>query len=309
MRARRAYPGARLPAMLRPTHGRARTRQDALRGRNHCAVHHARHDGTHLRRATSKRIAFRRPRARAVAPRTHNQPRCGCVQGMGCAFDLGDERRDARVACGVPGSSERSARLIRTQPSHRDSRDEQFVGSRSADGRTAGSSSASMRSASSIRPIRRWRRSSRYCACAALTRSPCFSSVARPLHRAFSQASPGRARRARSRPRQRHTSRELRALWHRTHAPRVEAAFSREQDHRAAPSRCLEARAQQRRRVAQTRFNAPSGSPAASARAAAVISESIRIPSNLSHSVTHPHQYRTTRSCPRRSGSQFGVNC
>ena len=30
-----------------------------------------------------------------------------------------------------------------------------------------------------------------------------------------------------------------------------------------------------------TRFNAPSGSPAASARAAAVISESIRIPTNL----------------------------
>ena len=48
-----------------------------------------------------------------------------------------------------------------------------------AGGNGAGSSSASMRSASSRRPIRSRRRTSRYRAYAAFTRSPCSSSVAR----------------------------------------------------------------------------------------------------------------------------------
>ena len=54
-----------------------------------------------------------------------------------------------------------------------------------------------------------------------------------------------------------------------------------ERDRRAAPSRCRAARAPAASSRSATRFNAPSGSPAASARAAAVISESIGIPSHL----------------------------
>jgi hypothetical protein len=54
-----------------------------------------------------------------------------------------------------------------------------------AGGKGAGSNSASARSASSMRPIRRRRRTSRYRAYAALTRSPCSSSVARAASSAF----------------------------------------------------------------------------------------------------------------------------
>src|SRR5712672_1530192 len=54
-----------------------------------------------------------------------------------------------------------------------------------AGGKGLGSSSASIRSASSRRPIKRRRRSSRYRACAAFTRSPCASSVARAASSAF----------------------------------------------------------------------------------------------------------------------------
>ena len=54
-----------------------------------------------------------------------------------------------------------------------------------AGGKGAGSSLASVRSASSMRPIRRRRRTSRCRACAAFTRSPCSSSVARAASSAF----------------------------------------------------------------------------------------------------------------------------
>ena len=54
-----------------------------------------------------------------------------------------------------------------------------------AGGSGAGSSSASARSASSRRPIRSRRRTSRLRACAAFTRSPCASSVARAASSAF----------------------------------------------------------------------------------------------------------------------------
>jgi hypothetical protein len=76
-------------------------------------------------------------------------------------------------------------RARRACPQARDSRDEQFVGSRSADEGGAESSSASMRSASQRLPIRRRRLSSRYCACAAFTRSPYSSSVARAASSVF----------------------------------------------------------------------------------------------------------------------------
>ena len=59
------------------------------------------------------------------------------------------------------------------------------------------------------------------------------------------------------------------------------AAPWRARNRRAAPWRCRAAPAPARRRAGATRFSAPSGSPAASARAAAVISESMRIPPHL----------------------------
>ena len=69
--------------------------------------------------------------------------------------------------------------------------------------------------------------------------------------RASSRASPGRARRVRSRPRRRRTARGRRLLSDRTRAPRVAGAPSRERDRRAAPSRCRAARAPARRRAAR----------------------------------------------------------
>jgi hypothetical protein len=100
--------------------------------------------------------------------------------------------------------------------------------------------------------------------------------------RAPSRASPGRARRARSRPRRRRTARGPRPLSDRRRAPRF--AAERLRPNEIAELRHRDAAQRERRRVVAqaTRFNAPSGSPAASARAAAVISESIGIPPHLS---------------------------
>ncbi len=59
---------------------------------------------------------------------TRNQPRRGRVQHEGCAFDLRRQRRDTCVARGARGPSERSARRLRPQASHRDPRNDQLVG-------------------------------------------------------------------------------------------------------------------------------------------------------------------------------------
>ena len=103
------------------------------------------------------------------------------------------------------------------------------------------------------------------------------------LRRAPSQASPGRARRARIAA----SATTHLALSHglfRTEgaAPRVAArslARTRSPSCAIAMPRSARAGASSRR---ATRFNAPRGSPVASARAAAVISESIGIPPHLS---------------------------
>ena len=89
-------------------------------------------------------------------------------------------------------------------------------------------------------------------------------------------------RRARSRPRRRRTSRGPPPLSDRRRARLFATAPSLERDRRAAPSRCLASASAGASSRSATRFNAPSGSPAASARAAAVISESIGIPPHLS---------------------------
>ena len=100
--------------------------------------------------------------------------------------------------------------------------------------------------------------------------------------RASASARPGRARRARSRPRRPRTARgpspprgpKPRA------APRS-SSFARARSPSCAIAMPRSASAGGSSRSA-TRFSAASGSPAASARAAAVISESIEIPSHLS---------------------------
>src|SRR5713101_2870010 len=61
---------------------------------------------------------------------TRNQARRGRVQDAGCAFDLRRQRRDACVARGALGPSERSARRLRPEAPHRDPRDHQLVGGR-----------------------------------------------------------------------------------------------------------------------------------------------------------------------------------
>jgi len=101
------------------------------------------------------------------------------MQEWSDVVDLRRQRGDVRLPRGVLGPSERSARRLRLQAPNRDSRNDQLVGALDADGKGAGSSSASVRSASSGRPIRRRRRTSRFRACATFTRSPCASSVTR----------------------------------------------------------------------------------------------------------------------------------
>ena len=106
--------------------------------------------------------------------------------------------------------------------------------------------------------------------------------------RAPSAASPGRARPARSRPRRRRTARGPRPLSGRRRAPHCRSrALARARSPSCAMAMPRSASAGASSRSA-TRFSAPSGSPAASARAAAVISESIGIPPHLSLSPLPP---------------------
>ena len=186
------------------------------------------------------------------------------------------------VARGALGPSERSARRLRPEAPHRDPRDHQLVGGprRGREGRgvelgerTLGLVDAPDQEEAPdleiprMRGVRPGRR--------ALRASPA-------PRRAPSQASPGRARRARSRPRRRRTSRGPRPLSDRRRAPHCRrSAFARTRSPSCAIAmpRSASAGASSRR---ATRFNAPRGSPAASARAAAVISESIGIPPHLS---------------------------
>jgi hypothetical protein len=56
-----------------------------------------------------------------------NQARRRLVQGEGCTFHLGRQRRYTCSARGALGSRERSARLLRLEASHRDPRDNQLV--------------------------------------------------------------------------------------------------------------------------------------------------------------------------------------
>ena len=169
MRARRACPSARRPATLRPARARARTAPDASRARPPCA-RHARHDGTRPRRTPSTPATLRPPRAGAVAPRPSQSGAPRACSGRGMRFRpppsaQGYRRRAPRA---------RPERARRAPPSSggaasRSPRPTSSWAVLNAGGKGAGSSSASVRSASSRRPIRSRRRTSRYRACAALT--------------------------------------------------------------------------------------------------------------------------------------------
>src|SRR3989441_5346697 len=132
-----------------------------------------------------------------------------------------------------------------------------------------------------MRPIRRRRRASRYRACAAFARSPCSSSVARAASSIFAGQPRSREASAISASATMHLARATASL-----GPKMHAAFRRSSFARAKSPSCAIAMPRSASAGASsrsaTRFNAPRGSPAARARAAAVIRESIRIPTHLS---------------------------
>ena len=277
----RSVPSARPRATLRRARVPARTIPDGSRARPPC-LRRARHDGTRPRRARSTPATLRPPRAGEGAPRRAQSAAPRASSGRGTRFDLRHQRRNSRVARGTPGPSERGARRLRPEAPDRDPRNDQFVGGprRGREGRGVELGKHPLRlveaSDQQQAPDLEIPRMRGVQPVAMLLRA---SPVPR---RAPSQASPDRARPARSRPRRRRISRGPRPLSGRRRAPRFAEEPWLERNRRAAPSRCHEAPAPARRRAARPASSAPSGSPAASARAAAVINESIGIPPHLS---------------------------
>jgi hypothetical protein len=128
--------------------------------------------------------------------------------------------------------------------------------------------------ASSMRPISRRRRISRCRACATLTRSPCASSVIRAASSAFAGQLRSRETSAISASATTHLARATASFGPNARAALRSSAFARTRSPTCAMAIPLSASAAGSSRSA-TRFKAPRGSPAASARAAAVINESI----------------------------------
>src|ERR1700733_6221513 len=120
------------------------------------------------------------------------------------------------------------------------------------------------------------RRNSRYRACAALSRSPCASSVARAASSNLTGQLRSREASAISASATRHLARATASLGLKARAALRKRALARTRSPSCAIAipRSASAGASSRR---ATRFNAPRGSPEASARAAAVISESMSI--------------------------------
>ncbi len=141
-------------------------------------------------------------------------------------------------------------------------------------------SSASVRSASSSCPTRRRRRASMWPAWAALARSPCCSSVARAAASVFTGQLRSRETSAISASATTHLARATASRGPNARAALRSSvfAFARSPSCAIAMPRSASDGASLR---SATRFSAPSGSPASSARAAAVISESIQIPPHL----------------------------
>ena len=246
-RERRACPSARLRARLRPARVQARTIPGASRARPPC-LRPARHGGTRPRRAPLTPAALRPPRAGGAAPRHARSGAPRACPGRGMRF------RPPPSARGCPPR----ARPARPERAQRAPPSSEGAGSRfrqpPARGRPStragaawGRARRAMRSASSRRPIRSRRRTSRLprmrgiqAVAVRFERRPrCVERLRRPAR--------GRARRARSRPRRRRTSRGPPPLSDRRRAQHFAGAPLLERDRRAAPSRCLAARAQARR--------------------------------------------------------------
>ncbi len=105
MPAQRALPETRLRAMPRPAREPAQTTPDAVRARPPC-LRHARHAGTHPRRAPSMPATPRLPRAAADAPRHALSGRAAGV------FSMTDALSTSAISAGIPAS--RAARSART---------------------------------------------------------------------------------------------------------------------------------------------------------------------------------------------------
>ena len=221
-----------------------------------------------------QRLEFRQQERALLAAR--DQPRRRRVERRERLLDLRRERRNARASARLP----RRGRARRCCPgadaSHGDAR-------RPPARARHGAPAQELRDRA-VRAAARHRRGGRSEAGAEPRgsahgrRSPGRHALrASPVPRASALRGPaqGRAKRARSRPRRRHIARAPPPLSDRRRAPRAAAApsrASRSPSWAMAMPRSASAGASSR---SATRFSAPSGSPVASARAAAVISESI----------------------------------
>ena len=132
----------------------------------------------------------------------------------------------------------------------------------------------------SMRPRRRRRRASMWPAWAALARSPCCSSVARAAARVFAGQFRSRETSAISASATTHLARATASRGPKARAALRSSAFAFARSPSCAIAMPRSASDGASLRNA-TRFSAPSGSPASSARAAAVISDSISIPPHL----------------------------
>ena len=213
-------------------------------------------------------------------PATRGQARSGRVQDEVGAFYLRRQRRDACVVRCALGPSERSASRLRPEASNRDPRDHQLVGGprRGREGRgvelgegTLGFVDAPDQEQAPDLEISRVRRVDPVGV--RFERRPrCGERLRRPAEVARDERDLGLGDGA---PRGATTS----------FGPKARAALRRRAFARTRSPSCAIAMPRSARAGASsrraTRFNAPRGSPAASARAAAVVSESIGIPSHL----------------------------
>ena len=276
----------RLRARLHPVRAQARTVPAASRAKPPC-LRLARHCGMRPRRAPPTPAALRPPRAGAgrSSPRAIRRA-AGVVRTRDAlstsAVSAGMSA--ASAACLARASAARAA-LVRSRRIAIPATTSSWA-ARDAGGSGVGSSSASARSASSRRPIRSRRRTSRFRACAAFTRSPCVSSVARAASSAFAGQPRSRETSAISASATTHLARATVSLDRKRALHCRNRVFARTRSPSCAIAMPRSARAGASSRSA-TRFNAPRRSPAASARAAAVISDSIGTPPGLSllHSV------------------------
>ena len=210
-----------------------------------------------------------------------DQARRRRVQNARRAFDLRRQRRNTRLARGVLGPSERGARRLRPEAPHRDAGDHQLV-SRPQRGREGRGVELGQRALGLVEPP-----DQKQAPHLEIARMRGVHPVAMRFER--------RARRVERLRGPAEVARDERDLGLGDDAPRAGHGLLRTEGARRASEERLRSNeiaelrhrdAAQRERGASsrsaTRFNAPSGSPAASARAAAVISESIGIPPHLS---------------------------